>query len=290
MNIKLNFLGIMAAVLLTLSGCDKKAVEVPEAIEVPKPMVDFSFNKVINNSNPKKPDSLRTFRFESKLKNYKYFLWEFGDGTISQDTAVVHQFVDNLIYKVRLTARNTDDYWAVKEILVDARDPNFDPTKIGDNYFFTIKGILTTSHENAKGIGDVEGSPKLTDNSKDTKFCFTWPGNSDNGTWAKFQLNTPVAADTYTIISANDLPLRDLRKWRVEGSNIGSNDPKDWVVLDEREDIQWPTGTAGRKNQKIFRFANEVPYKFYRLVMVRQWGDLMCQIAEWTLNARQPKK
>jgi hypothetical protein len=289
MKTRLNYLWTVA-VLLVMLGCDKKDAPVEtEAVPVPKPIVEFTFSKVINTTNPKKTDTLRTFRFQSQAKNYNHFLWEFGDGVISQDTDVVHQFQDNLIYKIRLSARNSEGFWARKEVLIDTRDPNFDPSKVGENYFITLNGILTTSHQNPKGIGDVEGSPKLTDGSKDTKFCFIWPGNSDNNVWAKFELNTPVAANTYTIISANDLPGRDLRKWRVEGSNVGSNNAADWVVLDQREDIQWPVGSVGRKNQKIFRFVNETPYKFYRLVMNRQWDDVMCQIAEWALNAPQPK-
>lgn len=290
MNTNVNRFLALAAVVLMLSGCDKKDTDEIVPVELPKPTVDFTYTKVINNANPQKPDSLRTYRFDGKLKNHSHFVWEFGDGRISQDTSVVHQFVENQLYTVKLSARNPDGYWAKKEVIVDTRDPNFNPLKVGENYFITLKGVLTTSHENPKGIGDVEGSPKFTDGSVDTKFCFNWPGNSDNGTWAKFELTTEIAANTYTIVSANNLPARDLRKWRVEGSNIGSNDPKDWVVLDEREDIQWPAGNSGRKNQKIFRFVNETPYKYYRLVMNRQWGDLMCQVAEWTLNASQPKK
>jgi signal transduction histidine kinase len=78
----------------------------------------------------------------------------------------------------------------------------------------------------------------------------------------------------YALISANNLPERDPRTWRLLGSN---DDGKTWGLLDERRDELF----SRRFERRVFAVTNRTAYTLYRweIEAVRQQGYSL-QIAE----------
>jgi hypothetical protein len=140
-------------------------------------------------------------------------------------------------------------------------------------------GTLTVSNENDAGSSAGEGSPKLVDNDVNSKYLFqTWTTAlaTNGGAWFKLQFGTAVAVGAYTITSANDAASRDLKDWKLQGSN----DNTTWVDIDTR------TGELFSARYQTRRF--EVPgtpqaYTYYRIFMTANNGSSLVQIGEWRL-------
>lgn len=140
------------------------------------------------------------------------------------------------------------------------------------NLFKTIGGTFTTSRENDDGPNAIEASKYVFDGNPETKFFL---GGFNTG-WLQAELNEAVAANAYTLTSANDLPERDPMDWNLQGSNDGEN----WVALDSKSSEIFDQ----RFQLRVFRFKNKTPFKFYRLNITRvRSGDSM-QLADWSMN------
>lgn len=141
------------------------------------------------------------------------------------------------------------------------------------NLMKLVGGTLTVSRDNTGGPDAGEGSSRVIDNDINTKFLqFDYVGDL----WLQYEFNSPVVAGAYTITSANDAPDRDPRDWTFQGSNDGET----WVTLDERLGHIFEE----RYQTKVFRFDNDVAYKFYRINFTRNYGSSLIQLAEWTIN------
>lgn len=138
-------------------------------------------------------------------------------------------------------------------------------------------GTLTVSNENDGGSAAGEGSPKLIDNDVNSKYLFqSWNTAfaTNGGAWFKLQFATPVAVGAYTITSANDAASRDMKDWKLQGSN----DNTTWVDVDAR------TGElfAARYMTRRFEVAGTPQaYNYYRIFMTANNGSSLVQIGEW---------
>jgi len=91
-----------------------------------------------------------------------------------------------------------------------------------------------------------------------------------------FKFGEPVTAVQYTMTSANDAPERDPRDWTLEGSTDGQR----WTTLDRQTDQVF----TARFQNKEYRFANTTAYQFYRLVITRNNGAGLTQLADIALS------
>ncbi|MEU4157925.1 GH92 family glycosyl hydrolase [Actinoplanes sp. NPDC026670] len=127
---------------------------------------------------------------------------------------------------------------------------------------------VTASGENTGG-GEVKEN--LLDADPDTKWLvFTATG------WAAYQLNAPVRVARYALTAANDVPARDPRDWRLEGSADGST----WTTVDTR------TGqTLGERGATTtYDVATPGDYLHYRLTVTANGGATIVQLADLQLS------
>ncbi|MBE9583623.1 PKD domain-containing protein [Mucilaginibacter sp. JRF] len=251
-------------------GCKKEKNVAVDVVEEAKPTAGFTVEV---------PDTLdyKAFKFTSTSTNFKEILWQFGDDSTSTEEAPSHRYVFDGDYHVVLTTRNSQGYSASREIVLKVADPNFDPTKVGENYFLTIGGVLTVSRDNGAGPNGGEGSKKVVDGDVNSKFL---QSGFAGDLVMRFELDTPAVAGAYTMTSANDSPDRDPKTWILAGSEDGIK----WINLDSRSGINF----TARFQRKLYHFNNNVAYKHYRVSIKANNGSRDFQMAEWTVNKKQP--
>ncbi|MDR6941026.1 PKD domain-containing protein [Mucilaginibacter pocheonensis] len=265
-----SILSVLSVIAMLTMRCKKDDKPVPPEVEEPKPMASFTYTK---------PDTAKflEYQFTGIVKNAKEILWQFGDDSTSVEVSPFHKYAYEGDYHVVLSVRNSQGYWASKEVLLNVVDPSFDKTKVGENYFLTVGGTLTVSRDNGNGPNSGEGSLKVVDGKSDTKF---FQSGFSGDLVMKFELNTVQVAGAYTLISANDSPDRDPKTWSLQGSEDGIK----WITLDSRTNITF----ASRFERKLYHFNNNVAYKSYRLNVKANNGSRDFQMAEWTVNKKQP--
>ncbi len=131
------------------------------------------------------------------------------------------------------------------------------------------------------GVSSGERIDKLFDNNVLTKFIARFTDGNNAPTIITYKMfKGPTLANVYTLTSANDAHGRDPKSWKLEGSLDGIT----YVTLDTRQDIDF----SSYFETKIFSFTNTVAYGYYRLTILSNHGDGLFQMAEWTMNFRQP--
>jgi hypothetical protein len=266
----LHIISVFSTAALLFAGCKKdKPVPQPEPDE-PKPVVGFTATRT---------DSVDflSYQFNSTAVNYKDILWQFGDDSTSTEKAPKHRYAFDGLYHVTLTARNSQGYSAAREIILNVADPNFDRSKVGESYFATIGGTLTVSRDNGGGPTSNEGSLKVVDGDPNTKF---FQSGFSGDLVMKYELKTPAVAGAYTMTSANDSPDRDPKGWILQGSEDGIR----WINLHSKNNEVF----ANRFQRILYHFNNNVAYKFYRISIKVNNGSRDFQMAEWTVNKKQP--
>ncbi len=109
------------------------------------------------------------------------------------------------------------------------------------------------------------------DGTDQTKWCVPDAGNAV--TW---QAELPAAQkiSSYSLTSANDMPVRDPKKWSLEASNDG----KQWTTLDKQV---MPEPFPNRFEKKSFELAKPGEYRFYRFTFIPR--DAYFQLSEIAL-------
>jgi PKD repeat protein len=267
---------LLLIVVLTVKCKKDETVEVVPEVEEPKPLVAFDYT--IPN-----PVKYQEVEFKATPQNYKSLLWQFGDDSTSVEVSPKHVYRFPGTYRVVLTIRNGQGYSATKEINLKIVDPNFDPTKYGENYMKTIGGIFSVNLEAGAGADSGEGSKKLVDQDVNTKFL---QAGFDGTQKCTFELTTPQVVGAYTLTSGNDAADRDPRYWILQGSLDGIQ----YTDLHTVTACPWENTNDGpsRKQTKLFHFDNYIAYKFYRLYIKSNRGSRVFQLAEWTINKKQP--
>ena len=141
--------------------------------------------------------------------------------------------------------------------------------------FKTIGGTFSVSREASGGPNHIEASKFAFDGNNETKFLL----GSFTTAWLQFQLNQPVAANSYTLTSANDFPDRDPTDWNLQGSHDGVT----WKTLDSRSGEIFDQ----RFQLKVFRINNTEAYTFYRLNITRHRSGTIMQMADWSVNLEE---
>jgi hypothetical protein len=134
-------------------------------------------------------------------------------------------------------------------------------------------GTITASI--ATDVKATESRDKLFDGDVATK----WYVMGAATPWIVYQFaaGTTYVIDSYTLTSANDVPTRDPKTWRLEGTN----DPAlaTWTVLDTRTDETF----ASRFQTNAYSFKNTTSYAAYRFFVVANSGATAFQLAELEL-------
>lgn len=336
---KLLFICGMAVFFFTC----KKEKGAPPLEEEPKPTAEFTFKQSTENDP-------FTFTFENVSSNYQEARWQFGDDSTSLDVSPTHTFLNPGNFRVKLRTRNSQDYWAEKEVLINiipdsilnfevSREGGDDlrlnidtdmeidsvtwlketestsnsvvyegfskeesvvtlvPEGVFQRYMLSVttpnkstvnvvkilskhglindataEGILTVSRDNNSGAASGEGSSKLVDNNRATKFLqFDYKGDL----WCKLEFSNSKVLSAYTITAADDAEDRDPKEWKLEGSN----DDENWTILDERNEEDF----AERFQVNSYTFSNRAAYKYYRISFTANNGSGLIQMAEWRL-------
>ncbi|PWS31950.1 PKD domain-containing protein [Pedobacter paludis] len=274
-NVKRLFgiLSLLILIVITTVKCKKDTVEEVPVIDEPKPTAGFDYTVA-------SPTKFLEYQFTGSSTNYTSLLWQFGDDSTSVAVSPKHVYRFPGKYKVTLTTRNSQGYSAAKEVLLNIVDPNFDPTKIGENYIQTIGGIFSVNLEAGAGPDSGEGSKKLVDGDTKTKFL---QAGFDGTQKCTFELKTPQVVGAYTLTSGNDAEDRDPRYWILQGSLDGIQ------YTDLHTVTVCPWANSNERNvTKRFYFDNFVAYKFYRLYIKANRGSRVFQLSEWTINKKQP--
>lgn len=259
---------------MILIGCKKdKSVEQP-VVDEPKPTAGFTAERTDS------VDFLK-YKFTSTSTNYKELLWQFGDDSTSTAQSPAHRYVFDGLYHVVLTTRNSQGYSASKEIILNVADPNFDRTKYGENYFQTIGGTFTVSRDNGGGPNSGEGSLKVVDGDKNTKF---FQSGFSGDLVMKFELRRAAVAGAYTMIGGNDSPDRAPKNWLLQGSEDGIK----WINLHSASNQTFPNPTPQERVLRLYHFNNNVAFKFYRISIKANNGARDFQLSEWSVNKKQP--
>jgi hypothetical protein len=121
--------------------------------------------------------------------------------------------------------------------------------------------------------GNPSGSDatKAFDNNTSTK----WYNFQTTGTiWVQYQFcnSASYAANSYSLTSANDMPLRDPKTAILYGSNDGIN----FTTLDSRSNISF----SSRFQKQTFSFSNTTAYKYYKFEFVANAGNDGMQLSE----------
>ncbi len=253
--------------------CKKDKEEIVQVVDEPKPTAGFTYVR---------PDTVKflEYQFTGTSTNYKTLLWQFGDDSTSVLVNPKHTYRFPGKYKVTLTTRNGQGYSAAKEVILNIVDPNFDPTKIGENYMQTVGGIFSVNLEAGAGPDSNEGSKKLVDGDITTKFL---QAGFDGTQRCTFELKTPQVVGAYTLTSGNDAEDRDPRYWILQGSIDGIQ----YTDLHTVTSCPWANSGERRVTKKYY-FDNFVAYKFYRLYIKANRGSRVFQLSEWTINKKQP--
>jgi hypothetical protein len=119
------------------------------------------------------------------------------------------------------------------------------------------------------GTNSVETPDKAFDNLSTTK----WYNFKTGVIWIQYQFcnGESYAINSYTLTSANDVPLRDPQTVSISGSNDGVN----FTLLDTKTSIVF----SARFQTLTFNFTNNTAYQYYRFDMTPAGTDGL-QLAE----------
>lgn len=131
--------------------------------------------------------------------------------------------------------------------------------------------VCASGHE-PSGNESVENAG---DGNVSTKWCVEH--HNKEVVW-QVDLGTPQSVSGYSFTSANDVPARDPRAWKLEGSDDGNT----WRTLDEKTD---EAAFAKRGEAKDFTIATDKSFKFrhYRFVFAPKDATHF-QVAEISLK------
>lgn len=115
-----------------------------------------------------------------------------------------------------------------------------------------------------------------TDGQPGTKWCMEHKGREI--VW-QVDLGKARSIDHYKFTSANDIPARDPRTWRLEGSD----DAKTWKAID-RHDNEAPFTQRGETREYVVPPSNAPAFRHYRLVFSPATDATHFQVAEISLG------
>jgi hypothetical protein len=121
------------------------------------------------------------------------------------------------------------------------------------------------------GNGISQDAAKAFDNSTSTKwYNFQTAGSI----WLQYQFcnSDAYAVNSYSLTSANDMPVRDPKTAILYGSNDGVN----YTAVDSRNNIAF----SARFQKQTFSFSNTTAYKYYKFEFAANAGNDGLQLSE----------
>lgn len=128
-----------------------------------------------------------------------------------------------------------------------------------------------TSTASANSGSGGEGSDKVFDGNAGSK----WFNNNSGATgWIQYDFgaNNAQVVKRYTVSSGNDVPGRDPKDW----SFLGSQDGSSWTTLDSKSGQTF----ANRYQQNTYSISNTTAYRYYRLNVTANNGEVGLQLSE----------
>jgi alpha-L-fucosidase 2 len=135
--------------------------------------------------------------------------------------------------------------------------------------------ICASGHDTA-GNEDIDAA---SDGNPATKWCMEH--DNKDVIW-QVDLGQPREVSGYSFTSANDVPARDPRTWRLEGSVDG----KTWRKLDARND-EAPFAKRGETKQYQFPSNKSTSFRHYRFIFTPAKDATHFQVAEIALAGVQ---
>ena len=120
------------------------------------------------------------------------------------------------------------------------------------------------------GNGNNEGVAKLTDRKAD-KYLVP----DLQRFWVSYEAQKAYYPVCYTLTAANDAEGRDPMSWVLYGSSDGQH----WTALDSRYGQRF----YDRFATQAYSITANATYKYYKLDVLSNNGDVMTQLAEWQL-------
>lgn len=137
----------------------------------------------------------------------------------------------------------------------------------------SLNAALTVSDENPGGPFANEGSSKVIDGDRNSKFLTF---DYHEGFWMQQDFEGQVSINAYTMTSGNDAPERDPYNWALAGSNDGEN----WEVVHAISEAEF----GGRNTVTIYQLDSDETYSSFRLSITDNAGETtLMQISEWRL-------
>ena len=201
-------------------------------------------------------------------------LWKYGNGrasrpmsrvmaalvacTLAQCAAYAAPATRNIAFRRVPYESSAADYTNVGHLATDG--------KVTDDPVWLLKANSEFPNKSPAR----EMPQKAIDGNKDTKWLVT-----ESKCWLEVALLAPARAASYAIMSANDVPDRDPKKWRILGSNDGA-------TFEEIAAAENP-GFAKRHECKTWEIDKPGTYRFYRLAIDANSGAPETQLAEFDL-------
>ena len=145
---------------------------------------------------------------------------------------------------------------------------------LGDLTLTSGSGFKVTS-PSGHAAGDGKTIDDSVDRNPQTKWCVQNAGKAVS--W-QMELRTAQMLNSYTLTSAEDVPIRDPQEWVLEGSA----DAMTWTTLD-RQALDKPF--ENRLESKKFKIGKPGAYRFYRFTFTPH--DSYFQVAEIALDGMQ---
>ena len=193
---------------------------------------------------------------------------------------------------------NENDYWdGFEKNFNDDEDDDFDDDYDEDDDYDdrddddddsymeetgqTVKGCVIDA---TFGVVNSEGGINLLDDDKYTKFCFM--AKSGYIIW---EAPEKIEVKSYVLMTGNDTSKytgRNPKSWVLYGANKElSRESEEWEVVHSVSNSK----KMKAKDYKEYTFELEAPakaYKFYKLEILENKGDVCTQLSELTLNAK----
>ncbi len=138
---------------------------------------------------------------------------------------------------------------------------------IGQKGNMPTPGTVSVEYSDSPKGSEID---KIVDGDYST--CFATSHDNFNVIWNG---DASVAAMSYFIVSAADMPESDPASWVLSGSA----DNKSWKTLDSQSGVVF----SERGETKTYELSNTAAYKYYRLKVRANNGGTATQIAEWGL-------
>ena len=203
--------------------------------------------------------------FRVFLNGVKILQWGLPEGEITPATYATNSTEEVEDYVISTTlAISGSTSQAIVGVEVHASEDKMS----GNETFSGCASFISNAKERLVDLGgsyysypeqtyNNEGVDKLFDDDAFTKWCLLSSKNPFTP-WVVWSFGDRhwELMNQYELVTANDMPYRDCRFWKI----YGSMDEIEWVLLDERVDVTW----RYRFERKEFTMDNYVAYRAYK--------------------------